>query len=414
MKAIIWVVLFSVVASITFSSEIKPLTNSDIVAMLKAGLPESTIVLAIQNSPSDFDKSPQALIALKSAGGTQKIMDAMLAPQTQEAGGPSQNSPPIATEAEVENIVRTMVQNQSQGVISLVSFRKTNGQSGNRDGTPIYTMDFDAVVRFGEDCIWRNINVDEALTFQVARKNSNGSGQGWDQFMYVSQNPGVQVSAGNLFLVKAVVEMTKTENGWVPETIIHGAIEPTSEAVVTQIESSKNSAVISEVHNVSNDELVSLLGQAVPAPEKTDIPFLGMGGKVATVYPAGYSALNVGPDQVNFVSPSKDLIFVVSCAKTGIFGRSLESMVGEMLNSVQSQFPGAEISKVVSSTLAGVDARAFSATIVVDGSVKQRIFVFGVIGKKFLSVSMYAPADKAIEGLGVFRRICAAYKYNSE
>jgi hypothetical protein len=382
--------------------------------MLKAGLPESTIVLAIQNSSNDFDKSAQALIALKSAGGTQRIMDAMLAPRTQEGAVLSSSSSPVATEAEVENIIRTMIQNQSPGVISLVSFRKTNGQPGNRDGTPIYTMDFDAVVRFGEDCIWRNINVVETLTFQVARKNSTGSGPGWDQFMYVSQNPGVQVSAGNLFLVKAVVELTKTENGWVPETIVHGDIEPTSATAVAQIESSKNSDVLREVHNVSNDELVGLLGQAMPAPEKTDIPFLSMSGKVATVYPAGYSALNVGPDQVNFVSPSKDLIFVASCAKTGIFSRSLESMVEEMISSVQSQFPGAEISRVVSSTLSGVDARAFAATIVVDGSVKQRIFVFGVIGRKLLSVSMYAPADQAIEGLAVFRRICAAYKYTSE
>jgi hypothetical protein len=195
---------------------------------------------------------------------------------------------------------------------------------------------------------------------------------------------------------------------------IPGDIKPASAPAIAQIESSKNPDVPHEVHTVSNDELVSLLGQDIPVPEKTDIPFLSLSGKIAAVYPAGYSALNVSSDQVNIVSPSKDLIFVVSCVKTGIFGRSLESMVGEMLNSVQSQFPGAEISKVVSSTLAGVDARAFAATIVVDGSVKQRIFVFGVIGKRLLSVSMYAPVDKALEGLGVFRRICAAYKYVSE
>jgi hypothetical protein len=59
-------------------SEKKPLTNADVVSMVKAGLGESTIVLAIQHSASDFDTSPQALIALKNQGVSQKVLDAML------------------------------------------------------------------------------------------------------------------------------------------------------------------------------------------------------------------------------------------------------------------------------------------------------------------------------------------------
>jgi len=65
-------------------SEKKPLTNADVVAMVKAGLGESTIVLAIQHSASDFDTSPQALIALKNEGVSQKVLDAMLTPGTEK------------------------------------------------------------------------------------------------------------------------------------------------------------------------------------------------------------------------------------------------------------------------------------------------------------------------------------------
>lgn len=56
----------------------KALTNADIVQMVKAGLPESTILLSIKSSPAEFDTAPTELIALKNAGVTQPVLDAML------------------------------------------------------------------------------------------------------------------------------------------------------------------------------------------------------------------------------------------------------------------------------------------------------------------------------------------------
>lgn len=58
----------------------QPLTNADVISMLDAQLPESTIVLSIQNSGGNFDTSPQALIVLKNKGATARILDAMLNP----------------------------------------------------------------------------------------------------------------------------------------------------------------------------------------------------------------------------------------------------------------------------------------------------------------------------------------------
>jgi hypothetical protein len=57
-----------------------PLTNADVVKMVKAELSENTIILAIQNSPNAFDTSPNGLIELKTAGVGEKIIDAMLTP----------------------------------------------------------------------------------------------------------------------------------------------------------------------------------------------------------------------------------------------------------------------------------------------------------------------------------------------
>src|SRR6266568_3958816 len=57
----------------------KPLTNDDVVAMVKGGLPENTVINAINAQDSNFEVSATALIKLKQQGVNSKIMDAMLA-----------------------------------------------------------------------------------------------------------------------------------------------------------------------------------------------------------------------------------------------------------------------------------------------------------------------------------------------
>jgi hypothetical protein len=53
--------------------------NSDVISMTKAGIGEQTIILAIQHGPAKFDTSPQALIALKAAGVSDQVLNAILA-----------------------------------------------------------------------------------------------------------------------------------------------------------------------------------------------------------------------------------------------------------------------------------------------------------------------------------------------
>lgn len=74
----------------------KPLTNADVINMVKGGLAESVVISAIQVNPSNYDVSPAALLALKKAGVTAKEQDAMLAamkaaaiPASQPAAVPS-------------------------------------------------------------------------------------------------------------------------------------------------------------------------------------------------------------------------------------------------------------------------------------------------------------------------------------
>lgn len=71
----------------------KTLTNPDVVKMFKAGLPDTTIVMAIRQSSPNFDTSPDALVELKNQGVSATVLDAMLQSQGGKAGPPLTGAP---------------------------------------------------------------------------------------------------------------------------------------------------------------------------------------------------------------------------------------------------------------------------------------------------------------------------------
>jgi hypothetical protein len=66
-------------AGAVFSQSNKPLTNDDVVQMVKGGFDESTTIAAIDAAQTNFDTSVQALMALKAAGVSEKVISSMLA-----------------------------------------------------------------------------------------------------------------------------------------------------------------------------------------------------------------------------------------------------------------------------------------------------------------------------------------------
>jgi hypothetical protein len=96
------------------------ITNSDVISMTKAGIGEQTIILAIQRGPDKFDTSPQALIALKRAGVSDQVLNAVLStpseanseqkgsqsqppPQSVQQPSPQENSQPSIAAGELPN-----------------------------------------------------------------------------------------------------------------------------------------------------------------------------------------------------------------------------------------------------------------------------------------------------------------------
>ena len=87
--------------TLTAAQEKKPLTNQDVVAMVKGGLDESTILMAIQASPSEFDVSVPALINLKGQNVSEKLIRAMVAAASgRTSGAPVAIAPAHATSGE--------------------------------------------------------------------------------------------------------------------------------------------------------------------------------------------------------------------------------------------------------------------------------------------------------------------------
>lgn len=71
-----------------------PLTNDDVLKMVGRGLAESTILTVIQASPSNFDVSVASILALKKAGASEKVIDAVLRTAFSKPAPPS---PPNAS-----------------------------------------------------------------------------------------------------------------------------------------------------------------------------------------------------------------------------------------------------------------------------------------------------------------------------
>ncbi len=69
-----------------------PLTNNDVVRMVKSGLPEATIVNTIATSDTQFDLSSAGLQALSQSGVSSKVVRAMLAAESKKKDA----APPVA------------------------------------------------------------------------------------------------------------------------------------------------------------------------------------------------------------------------------------------------------------------------------------------------------------------------------
>jgi hypothetical protein len=81
--------LLLIVTGVSAQQKNPALTNGDILTMVKGGLQEATVLNAIAANETDFDVSAKALLDLKQAGISDKIIDAMLAAEAKKRNAAS-------------------------------------------------------------------------------------------------------------------------------------------------------------------------------------------------------------------------------------------------------------------------------------------------------------------------------------
>ncbi len=94
---LLYVAIFLLFAPLAHGTEI--LTNDTIVSMVKAGLGEEVIISKITTSTGQYDTSAAALVNLKSAGVSDKIIQAMMGVPTGTGPAPAAGAPQVAPPA---------------------------------------------------------------------------------------------------------------------------------------------------------------------------------------------------------------------------------------------------------------------------------------------------------------------------
>src|SRR5262249_34643102 len=95
-KRIVILIASVIVLMQTFSSaqqSQKPMTNDDIITMVKNKLPETVVISAIQAHPSQFNTSTPELIRLQKSGVTENELNAMIAASNKGAAVSSPAKP---------------------------------------------------------------------------------------------------------------------------------------------------------------------------------------------------------------------------------------------------------------------------------------------------------------------------------
>jgi hypothetical protein len=83
-------------AACSFLAAQQVMNNDSVIKLVKAGLSDDLIVTTINSSPGNYDTSADGIIALKSAGASDKVVAAMIAKAAAPAAPAAAPAPPAA------------------------------------------------------------------------------------------------------------------------------------------------------------------------------------------------------------------------------------------------------------------------------------------------------------------------------
>jgi outer membrane lipoprotein SlyB len=83
--------LFAILCALPLAALAAPMTNDDVIKMVKGGLGDATVVQAVDAAEPAFDTSPDGLVKLKQGGVSDAVIQRIL-------GRKSNNNPPACAE----------------------------------------------------------------------------------------------------------------------------------------------------------------------------------------------------------------------------------------------------------------------------------------------------------------------------
>nr|MDQ3012581.1 hypothetical protein [Acidobacteriota bacterium] len=111
------------------AQDAKPLTNQDVIKLVKAKIGDEIVITKINQSKNKFDLSTDGIVQLKEAGVSDKVLQVMMNqmagdPTLRGAGGrPAQSTPPAASSSPQTLDAGSIAQTPANGVFF---FRGTN------------------------------------------------------------------------------------------------------------------------------------------------------------------------------------------------------------------------------------------------------------------------------------------------
>ena len=179
-----------------------PMTNDDVIKMVKGGLGEATVLQAINAAEPGFDTSPDGLVKLKQAGASDKIIQQVIARKSAvpaAAATPPPPAPPACPECGTITGIReinkpgkaTGLGAVAGGVVGGLLGREVGGSSHRTAGTVVGAAGGAVAGHMIEK------KAREGKTFEIGVRFDDGTSRSFHQETHPSWNTGARVKLVN-------------------------------------------------------------------------------------------------------------------------------------------------------------------------------------------------------------------------
>ncbi|QNA89418.1 hypothetical protein G4G28_14740 [Massilia sp. Dwa41.01b] len=198
-----------------------PISNTDVIKLLDAGMPEEVVIEAIYNGEARFDTSANALISLKAKGATPNVLRAMLDAGQRKKGGAANTAAKAASGYNPEEV--TVVVNgeasimqyriaqqrsaaRAMGFAGMASYATLSGERAQRrlSGTPEFIVS-----------VPRNARASDYLTLANFATRRNGTREVMTGGGYMSYTSGINKSRVVPIVSEALADQSAARDGFV-------------------------------------------------------------------------------------------------------------------------------------------------------------------------------------------------------